>query len=247
MAKKSSIDYRVKFKAIKNYTQLGINSNKKNYTPQEKRQITRYYNLLKGAGFFDIQKSGEFIEKVKFVKGNKKTKISGAPRLKGTFIWGAAPTAKVKGNKIIGEFYDKTFLPLDTRVFDDPDLDLDLELSEYDEIALEVINEAVAPIYEDIKTADYFSFVLQNGSEIGQKKSSRVKKISRRDGQKYAANVGPDLKLSILADSLAEFMRGVGSKYKNTDIIKGLYWYEMKNQRTPNKREKKIAKTRKRK
>lgn len=74
--------YTDKFKAIKSFVKLNIPHNKKNFTQNEKRLITKYYNFLESSGYLNENREGYIKKKV---SGNYK--IRNAPRLKNINVY----------------------------------------------------------------------------------------------------------------------------------------------------------------
>lgn len=75
--------YSQKLKKISPFVKLGINSNRKNLSPQEKRIITIYYEKLKAQGYFDKITEGY---KLVSIEGKKAPKIKGAPKITKRFV-----------------------------------------------------------------------------------------------------------------------------------------------------------------
>lgn len=240
MAKKP-LGYQEKLKAIKNYTSLGINSKKynaknPNFSLREKKIITKYYNTLKTSGYFDYDPEEQvFIPKVKIVKSKKK-KQKGSPRLNGYIVQGANPNDKIRGGKIIKGNYEKIFIPMD---FSDLPVGDDDAL---DEVITEVVFDAITPYYEDLKYGDYFTIVLQNGWELGQRKGKAIEKDKRRDGQKIAEDLEGEDKFMNLVDKIRELIEYARNKYKmeNKEMVTGIYLWKFTNQRKPNNKEKSV-------
>lgn len=74
--------YIDKFRAIKSFVNLNIPHNKKNFTPQEKAQITRYYSKLEAMGYLDNEREG-FVQKD---ISRSKYKIKNAPKIKRVLV-----------------------------------------------------------------------------------------------------------------------------------------------------------------
>lgn len=71
-----------KFAKIRPFVKLNIPHNKKKFTPKEKEIITKYYNRLENAGYFNIEREGYVLKDI----SRSKYKIRGAPKLKKTLV-----------------------------------------------------------------------------------------------------------------------------------------------------------------
>jgi hypothetical protein len=228
------INYELKLKAIRPFTNLGINS-RKHFSRQEKWYISYYYNKLLETRF--IEKDGsKFVQKVKFQK-NKKSNVKGAPKLKGKFIKGASPQDKVnsKGH-IIKNHKIKIFIPLD---FSDI-----LEKVEYEEdiqaYVEKEVRAALNPYWKNLKEKDFFTIALIGGAEFGQNKRSITPKLKRRDGIEYATGIGKKRKLFEISAQIAKLLTRSINKYKiSENLIEGIYLWKFKNQRQKLKRKEK--------
>lgn len=233
-----AIPYQDKLNSIKAYTTLGINSRKynaknPNFTKREKWLISRYYNISKESGYFDYNaKDNEFIPKVKLVKSKKREK--GAPRLKGYLMQGANPEDKVRNGKIIKENFEKTFIPMDFS-----DLPADDESGDYEDAITDTVESALYPFQDELKTGDYFTIVLMNGWELGQNKRKKTPKKQRSDGQSLGNDLDPEENIINCAEKITEQLRAGLKQYKMTaPLVSGVYLWQFKNQRAPNKKEK---------
>lgn len=251
MAKKSpfsQVDYAAKLAALKNYTDIKIKSKKK-FTPAEKGQITKQLKILlkQGVVHFDERRK-EFTPAVKFVKNKKKPeKIKGVPKMVGYFIRGASPREKVTANGIIkGQFFDKILIPVDfsgAEIIenDDPE-SFHSEL--YDFVYQELFSQ-IMPYWLDLNISDYFTIVTMNGWEMGR---GRTKNKEKKKGRIIARQAGKKKKLEILTETITEILIRAAAKYQvGFSVISALYLYKFKNQRKPNKTEKKILKRKKKK
>ena len=74
--------YIDKYQKIKQFVNLNIPHNKKNFTRKDKYNITKYYNDLKSAGYLDRQKEGFILKNI----SNSKYKVKNLPKLKYTLV-----------------------------------------------------------------------------------------------------------------------------------------------------------------
>ena len=70
--------YSEKLKLSRPFVNLGINVNRKNFTTQEKRLITTYFNKLTNLGYFDNITEGYQLVSI---KSKRAPKIKGAPKI----------------------------------------------------------------------------------------------------------------------------------------------------------------------
>lgn len=230
--------YGEKLKTVRQFTTLGIKS-KKNFTPQEKRLITRYYNNLRKTGYIEYDPEiGVYTQKVKFIKSKKpKEKIKGMPKISGYFVPGAKPGDIVRGNKIVRDNLTKEFFALN---FSKAPVSGDFKkLVEY---CHDKILKALGPVFKTVKENDYFTIILLNGFEIGQ--VNRSKNKNKKEGRAYGGkDTAPARKVKILAEKIAELLIRADDRYApGLDTITGIYLWKFKNQRAPTKKEKKIVK-----
>lgn len=245
---KKTLSYKDKLNAIKDYTSLNINSSKyraknPNFSKTEKWLISRYYNISREKGFFEYNsETNEFIPKVKFTKSKKK-KQKGGPRFKGYFTQGANPGDKIRGNKIIKANYEKLQIPMDFSKIIMSD-------KNFDEKVYNIVFAAVSPFMKQLTSGTYFTIYLQNGWELGQKKSARRKKakLGYADGQAIAQDLtGPEKIENLYQKILEQLKQGINKYDMGTlALVAGVYFWKFKNQRRPNKKELKAIKGRKR-
>lgn len=74
--------YIDKYHQIRQFVNLNIPHNKKNFTRKEKYNITKYYNDLKSAGYLDRQKEGFILKNI----SKCKYKVKNLPKLKYTLV-----------------------------------------------------------------------------------------------------------------------------------------------------------------
>ena len=247
------MNYQEKLNLISNISKLGINSRKykaksPNFSRSEKIKITRYYNFAKESGFFGVENE-KFIPKVKLVKSKKK-KTKGFPAFGGFFVQGAAPSDKYRNGKIIKDNFEKIFIPMNFEQTYDEIIEEWVELqgegippAEFKaentlEDIQEIVADALAPYYEDLIAGDYFTIVLQGGWEIGrgQKKNWKEKR-----GQPIAEDLDGEEKLKNLSEKINQLLSRAVAKYETTvTLVSGVYLWKFKNQRKPNRIERKI-------
>jgi hypothetical protein len=239
------LSYQEKLNLIKEYTSLGINSRKyyaknPNYTRTEKWLISRYYNVAKESGYFDIQK-GRLIPKVKIVKSKKK-KEKGSPRFKGYFIPSARPGDIVRGNKIIHDNYIKEFIPLNLKR-------APLDEDKLYPFIFKRVSQALEPHKNKLKRGTYFTIVLINDLEVGQLNRKSTQKQFRQGGQPFSRDLSGEKKIEDISGFIFELMLKARLEYdvKKGELIKGLFFWQFVNQRKPKNKERKIARKRKRK
>lgn len=224
-------NYSEKLKAIRPFTKLGI-KNRTNFTPSQKRMITIYHNELIDNGL--IENDGErYIQKVKFVKG-KKSNRKGNPRINGVFIQGAMPGDKLdKKGRIVKGAYLKEFISVTFPNYQrakNPELYVRKKLEK-------------ALSGRDLKAIDYFTIVLAGGWEVGQNMRHTTPIKQRHHGREYTKRKEYDLKIRELTDVINGLLNTSVNRYKiGEQLIIGLYYYQFRNQRKPNKKELKAIK-----
>lgn len=252
---------------------FGMRDNRKNFKPKEKALIKRITNSLlkEGLIYFDEEKS-QYIQPFKFVKTGKKEQLPGIKQeLKGRFIRGARATQKTRGNTIIGEHFDKIFIPLDLSAIEDVDPNDDLNI--YRRYVADDIAIGIGQVgYKTLMKMDYFTIVVANGWEVGRGKvrRDRVKKnivikgknkrvidketihdlkeqaIIKRGGELVGRKKKVSAITNYLVDILIRIYNRNNNRYKlGIETVSGLYLYKFKKQRAPNKKEKKRVKGKK--
>lgn len=242
------LKYSEKLKYIRNFTNLGIRKNA-SFTPQEKRLITKYYNILEKEQVIKFV-DNKFVSTVKFVKTKKKTK--NAPLLSGYFVKGARPDDKItKEGHIITDNYIKIFIPIN---FDEAVIELDepeddgegIDIDE--DVIRDIIFEAISPYYEDFKNRDYLTMVVQGGFEIGQKKQRRRNEIEFKNQKRIGENANKQIKLREITREILKLLRRSIQKYDiGANLFSGIYLWKFQNQKKPNKKQAKIIKRGKKK
>lgn len=238
-----SLSYQQKLNIIKDITTLGINSKKyhaknPNFTRTEKWLISRYYNLADQEGYLNYREKGEGF-RVKFVK-TKKRKEKKGKRFKGYFYQGAGIEDKIVNGKIIKGAYEKTLVELNFG-----------KISRLKEKGLKAaVNRTLKKNADKLSLVDgdYYTIVLQNGWELGQK--NRKQQIEpRKDGVKIAEDFEGIKKLEKLTEKIVEQLKQGMDKYQlgTMALVKGIYVWKFRKQRQPNKKELKVISGRKRK
>lgn len=74
--------YTTKFSEIRQYVNLKIPHNKKNFTAAEKGLITKYYNKLENLGYFQGQREGYVLHNI----AGKDIKLKNAPRISKIYV-----------------------------------------------------------------------------------------------------------------------------------------------------------------
>lgn len=237
----ANLKYSDKLKYIRPYTKLGINKNA-SFTPQEKRLIAKYFNLLEKEGVIR-KENGKFINTVKFVKSTKK-QSKGSPKFTGYFIKGAKPSDKInKQGQIITDHYIKTFIPAN---FSSALVEDEEEGDQIDEDTIyQILVEVLTPYYEELKGSDYLTLVLENGFEIGRGKFTNP---NEKTGQALTKGLSKAKKIDELVYEIAKILRKSVDKYKIAEnLLKGLYLWKFINQKKPSKKTSKIIKKGKKK
>lgn len=76
------MNYSTKFNAIRQFVNIKIPHNKKNFTSAEKSIITRYYNRLENLGYFQGDRDGYVLHDI----SRKDIKLKNAPRIKKIYV-----------------------------------------------------------------------------------------------------------------------------------------------------------------
>lgn len=217
--------------AIKEFTDLKIRYNKKNFSAKEKTAITKYFKILNNHGLIQLNEENRYEPAVKFIPDKKKKeKIKGAPKLTGYFVRGAKPSDQITKDGIIkGKFFDKILIPMDFTGADQYEED---ELFDfvYAETAL-----SIQPYFQELQNNDYFTITTANGWEIGRGKTEDKK---QKAGQPIGKNTGKRNKIERLAERITELLIRASNKYQiGFALISGVYLYKFKKQRKPTKAE----------
>jgi hypothetical protein len=232
------IKYSDKLNFIRNFTSLGINK-RASFTPQEKRLISKYYNILRNEGVLK-EENNKIVSTVKFVKSKKKVK--GKPLLSGYFIKGAKPNDKInRQGQIITDNYIKTFIAID---FSEAVIESDNDEPD-EEIIEELLIDGLTPYYEELKTSDYFSLVVENGFEVGR---GRFENTEDKKANRIGQGIGKQRKITELVYEIQKLLKRSVQKYKIAEnLLSGIYLWKFINQKKPNKKQSKIIKRGKRK
>lgn len=189
----SKIPYELKLKAIRNFTDFKFKRKRKHFTASEKAQITRYYNY---AEKHNIIKFNE--EENKFYINYKINKKAKAP--KGFKKFKGLPEPEITYTERRTKGFKKIYIPfslpsINLIEIDDKELKFEIE---------QELHSVLGPYYDDLNKTDFFTVVLANGREIGQKKARKTPKEKWVEGNSIGGAESPARKIRLLTEIILE-------------------------------------------